>query len=313
MKNKRGIFSFVWLFAIFAGIAILILSIYGAVKVTRTQEFVSDTEIAKQLTILTDPIEAGFAQTTTATLSLPGPTRIRNICGSINFGHNYLSSSTYNRKKWSAYGVETKTSDKYIFSEEIIEGEKIHIISEKFSYPYKVSDVLVMVPDTNTYCFNNAPEEIKTQIDSWRIDTLIAGNCSENDKAIQVCFESSKCDIGIYGACKNCESKYEYGTIMDERSVKKYVEGLMFAALFSDSENYDCNIERLMYRTSKVAQVFIDRIPLASSRDCSSNLGVQLINFRTLTENATSQDLPNLKVLADELDNRASLEVCRPW
>jgi len=60
--KKRGQFNFVWLFAIIAGGAILVLAIYGATKAGDSQRFQTDTEIAKELAILTDPLQVGFAE-----------------------------------------------------------------------------------------------------------------------------------------------------------------------------------------------------------------------------------------------------------
>ena len=51
--RKKGEFNFNILFAIIAGGAILVLAIYGAVKIGNTQRFQTDTEIAKKLSILT--------------------------------------------------------------------------------------------------------------------------------------------------------------------------------------------------------------------------------------------------------------------
>jgi hypothetical protein len=311
--KKNGEYGFVWLFAIFAGIAILVFAIYGAIKVTQTQSFVTDTEIAKQLTILTDPVEAGFAQTVSAFIGFSGPTRIRNRCDSIDFGSNYISVSTESRGKWSAYGVETGISDKYIFSPQVVEGERVNIISEKFSFPFKVSDVLVFVSDSNTYCFTDAPEDTKMIIDSWKIDNIATGNCSEYENVVEICFGKSGCDISVYGDCKNCNSEYEYGTVVDSKITKQYSNGLMFAAIFSDSESYSCNVKRLLYRTSKISEILSEKISFSSSRGCHSNLASELSVFKSITQNATMKDLPYLQTLSDELSRMENGEACGLW
>ena len=59
---KRGQFNFVWLFAIVAGGAILFLAVYGALRFGETAEFQSATEVAKSIAIITDPLQAGFAE-----------------------------------------------------------------------------------------------------------------------------------------------------------------------------------------------------------------------------------------------------------
>ena len=60
-ESRRGQFNFVWIFAIFAGGAILALAIYGAVQTGDMMRFGSDTEAGKSISILTDPMQAGFA------------------------------------------------------------------------------------------------------------------------------------------------------------------------------------------------------------------------------------------------------------
>jgi hypothetical protein len=61
MNYSRGEFNFVLLFAIFAGVAILILAIYGASQFASTGRFQTSTLVAKQLDILKDTFKSGFA------------------------------------------------------------------------------------------------------------------------------------------------------------------------------------------------------------------------------------------------------------
>ena len=67
MKERRGInrkaqFNFVWMFALIAGGAILFLAIYGALKVGEGERYEADTAIAKSLSFLIDPLQAGFSE-----------------------------------------------------------------------------------------------------------------------------------------------------------------------------------------------------------------------------------------------------------
>lgn len=60
IKNKKGMeFSFVWLFAILAGTAILFLAIYGAISVGKGMSNSQNTLVAKELTVISDSLQAG--------------------------------------------------------------------------------------------------------------------------------------------------------------------------------------------------------------------------------------------------------------
>ncbi|MCS6954770.1 MAG: hypothetical protein NZM44_00220, partial [Candidatus Calescibacterium sp.] len=58
---KKAEFNFVWIFAILAGIAIMILMIYGAIKTGTTIIYFQDTDLTKQIISHLDPFQAGFA------------------------------------------------------------------------------------------------------------------------------------------------------------------------------------------------------------------------------------------------------------
>ena len=123
-KKKRAEFNFVWLFAIIAGIAILILSIYGATQVGQNIEVENEASIAKKLTILTDPLEAGFTSATFGTITFQRETEIRNECHDIGFGESSISAKTKSDINTgnTKFSVPVSSSEKYIFSQEVDSG-----------------------------------------------------------------------------------------------------------------------------------------------------------------------------------------------
>ena len=92
--DKRGEFGFVWIFAIIAGISILLLSIYGATKIGEPLRAESDAAIGKKLTVFTDPLEAGFTSATFGMIEFQQETKIQNFCNPIGFGDNSISASS---------------------------------------------------------------------------------------------------------------------------------------------------------------------------------------------------------------------------
>ena len=81
---KKGQFNFAWMFAIVVGVAILFFAIFGAMKTVDTARFQSDTEIAKSISVITDPLQAGFAEGSFGKIVFRQETRINNLCFNIN-------------------------------------------------------------------------------------------------------------------------------------------------------------------------------------------------------------------------------------
>ena len=99
----------------------------------------------------------------------------------------------------------------------------------------------------------------------------------------------------------------------------KYVGNLMFAAIFSDKLIYDCNVERLMYRTGKIAEELIDKADLMNARNCNTNLKSDLTVWHELTINASVDDLMSLRTIANTIERKnsgggvSSGELCGMW
>ena len=125
-------FNFTWLFAIVAGAAILVLAVYGAVKIGDTQRYKTDTEIAKKISVITEPLQAGFAEGTFASIEFKSETKINNYCSSDDFGKNDISVATRSRigEEWLPAGGETSVHNKYIFSNPLESGKKFYVFSK---------------------------------------------------------------------------------------------------------------------------------------------------------------------------------------
>ena len=92
MMNKKADFNFVWLFAIIAGTAFLILAVFFAVKLGGTFKTAGDVSLAKSLEVLTDPLQAGFASGSTGRITFQKSSQINPTCfNDDGFGYHLIS------------------------------------------------------------------------------------------------------------------------------------------------------------------------------------------------------------------------------
>ena len=313
--EKKGQFSFAWIFAIIAGGAILFLAIYGALQTADTERFRQDTEIAKSISILTDPLQAGFAESSFGKISFNQETRINNICFDEEFGKNDISVSARSSvgKPWNNPGGAISVRNKYIFSDEKNTGKEYYIFSKTFEFPYEVSDLLFITP--KNYCFLTPPEKVIEDLEGLNIPNIqlaeTTGNCTLTEQ-VKVCFGNGiDCDITVSGTCyQNCDSEYDEGKVTKEGGEKKFVGNLMYAAIFSEKNIYECNVKRLYYRSEKIAEVLIKKADLMDARGCDSNLETSLAQWINGLTDQTSEDLINLNQAVEILNKENSRESC---
>ena len=312
--RKKGQFNFVWLFAILAGAAILVLAIYGAMKAGDSIRFQTDTEIAKSISIISDPLQAGFSEGSFGKILFKQETRINNFCFDEEFGKHRISVSTKSNigEEWNIPGEQVPINNKYIFSSDTFSGKEYYVFSKPFEFPYKVADLIFLTSER--YCFLNAPDEIVEEIEGMSIPNIEIGNCTYED-TVRVCFGSgSDCDVKVRGSClSGCRSVYDRGSVEKYGSNMNYVGNLMYGAIFSDEGIYNCNVRRLMYRTGMIARELIDKADLMDARNCNTNLKIDLVYWDSATISATVNDLSGLYSIAKNLEKKNNGEICRLW
>jgi len=292
----------------------LVLAIYGAMQTGDVMKLESNTEAGKSISILTDPLQAGFAEGSFGTISFRDNTRINNFCYDGGVGKNDISVSTRSNigTEWNSPGEPSSIYNKYIFSEDRLEGSDYYVFSKSFDFPYKVADLIFLMSES--YCFLNAPNEVEDEIVGLGIKNIEVGEC-EDIGAERVCFGGgSDCDVIVYGSCSsNCESIYDSGKVVKGSEEMSYVGSLMYGAIFSSEDIYNCNVERLMFRTSKVAKVFSEKVDLMGARGCDSNLKGDLVSWSGMTGNSSSDGLASLRSAGNSLDRKNSREICGVW
>lgn len=319
VKNKEGAleFSFTWIFAIIAGMFILFLAIYGVTKVIDISRSSQGAQTAMSIGILTNPLESSFDTAKRVLMKTSVETKIYTDCSANNlFGKQIIGISEKTYNKWG--DKETHSfSNKYIFSKNPVEGKTFYLFSKPFEFPFKVADLIYLTSTQDKYCFKNAPENIKTEIKD-----LTGNNLSANEnffiktsdcpsESINVCFNvgGNNCDVNV-----NTNLKY-----VEKNTEKMYYEGdsLMYAAIFSNKEDYECQLDRLMQRIGQLSDIYRDKSNLILQKTgCDSGLSVELVLLKNTAENfGNSENLNTISSLSEEISrlNDNNYEGCGLW
>lgn len=315
-KNKKGFeFSFAWIFSIIVGAVILFLAIYFSGKIINVGEYKLNTETAKQLSIIYDPLETGMAAGKKISCAeFRKNTRIFNDCFDYgNFGRQEIKLSSESFGKWSKQGGKVELKNKYVFSNGVETGKRFCFFSLPFNMPFKVSEMIFMF--AGDYCFVNPPYSIRDEIEDLGIENVNIADDEDECVGKSVCF-GSDCDISVYGLCSNCEDEFEYGYVNkeNERGEERvyYAGNLIYAAIFSSQEIYECNLKRLMSRLSHLSELYYDESVFLSSRCQTGDIGLLQLSDVALSLNS-SQEILILKEIAEDVKLRHEDLVCKIW
>jgi len=296
--NKRGFeFSFTWLFAIIVGAVIIFIAIFAATNFIQSSRLESDAKVAEQLGILLNPVETNLEDARYAVISFPTETRFISRCRETgNFGRQIISTSLKSGlgEEFTSETTENFFFNKYIFSEEQQDVKELYLLVKPFEMPYKTADLIFAYSDE--YCFVNPSSEIKEDIESLNPAKI---NISDSDElcprnSVRVCFNSfsGNCDISVDLNRKSVEKEEEI----------LYYEGeLVYGAIFSAPEIYECQIKRLMKRSSELAYLYAAKSDFLQGKGCSSSLGEELRRFAVLGSGINSS--AELDIIANEAEN----------
>ncbi len=306
--NKKGFqMSFAWLFAIIVGGFILFLTIYGATKLMDGGQQEQAAKTGKEIEVLLNPIETSFESGKSASIYLPVESRIYNKCdNSGEFGTQYIELSQKSFNKWTQTDLTAGTPNKYIFSNNYVEGKTFYLFSKPFRLPFKVADVIYMTSSLDEYCFLEPNEDITKEILDLNQANIKLGQCQED--AITVCFESgADCDIRV---------NY-YGKYVEKQGQQMYFEtdALMYAAIFSDKEVYECHVKRLLQRVENLAELYRSKESfLASHGSCSIDVSSELIQLGNLANSIQSSErLFQLNNIVENIEISNDRATCELW
>ncbi|MEK6800752.1 MAG: hypothetical protein AABY05_02365 [Nanoarchaeota archaeon] len=328
-SNKRGFeFSFSWIFAFIAGAMIIFLAVYAANRLVSTNDFVEQAKRGKEIGILLNPIETNLEGAKYTRIIVPEETTIFNGCENSGiFGKQKISvalKSSINEEEKESAGVESSFKNKYLFSRKSIKSKKeFYVLSKPFKFPFKIGDIMIMWSDKEEYCFVNAPEDIKKELnDSLKLDMVSFSRTSEKcaSGSKKVCFppRGENCDIEVSFNSKsisfNEDKKTVYFTYFDDSD--KY--SLLYAGIFSDPEVYECQIKRLMGRASELSSLYEDKSVYLQQQKCgSANLIGDLESYRAESKSMVNDDSSlrikddNFNSLVIQLEEKNAKLICK--
>ena len=107
---------------------------------------------------------------------------------------------------------------------------------------------------------------------------------------------------------------YDYLEFWKDNKRLYYVDDLLFAAIFSSSDNYECNVKRIKNRFNELAGIYLNKIEIIKRKNCEPTLGpklLELLAFRV--EN--SKDLLLFHDKIEEIDqiNARAKDGCRVY
>ena len=308
-NDRRGIqLSFAWIFAIVAGAFIIFLAVYGVTKVIDTGGQSNSAQTGKEIGVLLNPLETGFGESTTTLLSVSVDTQIQNRCSDLGkFGVQTISVSQKNFGKWSPTNLGSSFENKYLFSENNIEGTDFFLFSKSFNFPFKVADLVYITSSKDNYCFIDSPSEIVEELNDLNQDNIFTANCPSG--SINVCFDSlddslQECDVQVRRGRK------EVGK--DGTLVYFETDALMYAAIFSDADIYECQVQRLMKRTGELLSIYDGKDRIISEQGCNSDF--DLLSLRSaITDVKSSEEIFTVVGEVNNLDRDNDRARCQLW
>lgn len=318
IKNKNGAleFSFAWIFAIIAGLFIIFLAIYGVTKFIGLENAAGNAESAKGIGVLTNPLESSFEALTRTMMITPVETRIYTTCSNNSlFGEQAIRTSIKMNNKWSDEGVDVGFQNKYIFSKDPVEGKNFYLFSESFEVPFKVADLIYITSANDKYCFLNSPSNVEEEIkalkgteDSTTENFFLFTNsvdCPEG--SIKVCFKR-----GV----RNCPIEvYPNFVVKDGKTMYYQGNALMYATIFSNKEDYECQLDRLVGRAEELYKIYADKSKFVFMKTgCDSGMGVDLLlMLNTMKNFQNSNDLSQIYSMSSDINKQNGNSECRLW
>jgi len=305
--NKKGFeMSFSFIFAIIVGGFILFLAIFAISKFSSNQIQTQDVKTMKSIEVLANSFELGYENSTITQIQLPSDSRIYSYCNNLgSFGEQELILRSKYYDKWSERGSGIISKNKYFFFEEPLQSKSIIVFSKPFDFPFKVATLNYFIPSSQEYCFMDPPTWIKEELEKTQLSNFVIDDCQSN--SIKICFEEDKdiCNVIVY-------LKENY---VEKDSQRYYFSGtaLMFAGIFSEKEQYECQVKRLMQRTDSLTDLYLGKINFDLAQGCSANQQIDLIELKNFV--STLEDSYDLTKAPDfkNMLNKNSRSPCPTW
>lgn len=291
--NKKAQ-QYSWIFSLIIGAIIIFLALFSAGKYTETSGLKEQAELVREFDILLNPF-ASIGSIATMTLSksikMPDDVQMRFTCNA-NFNYDEINLRTKRRGDWDDW-LENgfKVRDKYIFSEDL-EGREFWLFAKPFEMPWRVDD-LIYITD-NSYCFEDAPENIKREIQALKADVISLKEDGCIPGSIEVCFGIRSCEINV---------NYQLETVKkDGKTLLFSDDALMYGAIFSNAELYECNFNRLIQRIKTQIDINLEKAKIMEGKGC--NTGGLQSSLMSMAGAFEGKLIGNFKSIAEEVDKR---------
>ena len=307
--NKKAVIEFGWLFAVIVGALILFLAFYFVGTNLLSQKYEQGTIQAHSLEILLNPFSqfGEIKLISQDTIALDQLSTVNISCDiSTNAGDLGYNEITLVTKGQS--GIPKTVYDKYIFAEHDLTTKKFQALSVPLEMPWRVADVIILWPYDKKYCFVNMPN-IKETLGDTETGLNISSLSFPTSKtlcpsgSVTVC--TSGCDITINSATnkvtKHGQSFYFAG------------EALMYAAIFSSKDTYDCNFKRIASRLYSQATIYEKKAFALSGKGCTTlppSLGALKTKASELTKQINSGNVETLSQAANAIDQANNIADC---
>jgi len=320
MKNKKAQLniSFGWIFAIIVGAFIIFLTIYGVNKFMGISSAQQSAEGGRSIEVLLNPLESSFESSQEVRIFVPTETRIISSCDSEDglFGSQKIRTQqkVFNSYTSDENSIEITLENKYIFMERPVEGEEFFAFTRQYEFPsdrdyefpFKIADLIYLVSTDKEYCFVNPSRDIEEDILDLDYEGFVVDDCSDN--SVRICFnQGSDCDVEVYsGSGKILKGNEEI-----------YFEGdaLMYAGIFSDAEEYECQLHRLVNRAKQILVLYKEKSVIQEKQGCRRELEDEIDSFLNVLENyEDSKDIFYVGVKSREVNKlNSNLGDCKLW
>lgn len=321
MKSKKGGLQFGWIFAVIVGAVILFLAFYFVGQLMMEGRIESETVSARSLDIVLMPLShfGELGAVTAYLLKLPQTSKIELSC-ELPSSFNPLGSNSIllvAEQKEAGVGIPKKVYDKYLFGENLNKTPKkrFQSLTKSVEMPWRIVDLTMLWPADRNYCFVSAPDRIEQELG----DAITGLNISsisfdETDcNGANVCFKpGTNCDVEVSNSQQEGTGIVTKKLPGKPRESLNYAgDALMYAAIFSDSEIYNCNLQRIGKRLELEIEVYEKKAKILTVEGCPT---VPLSDFKALVANTDldfSSKLPQIWLKAKGIKQRNNYAECK--
>jgi len=291
-KNKKGFeMSFSMIFSLIAGAVILFLAIYATMRFIDVGKESTYAEAAKSIDNYLGNLVTGIAEGVSTKISFRKETRVMFSCYLPDNANNPFGKQTIGfseesgiRETWYNSTTKITRKNKYIFANNTEQGKKIFIFIKPFYMGFKVDDLIIM--SSSTYCFVRGgtpdPSRIIEDLENLQMENVkVVDNINECGKGnITVCFGDG-CDINVYSDSYSSQGydEYETGYVQKGSDLFNYAGNLLYGAIFSSKNIYDCNLARLGEKTATLSELYLGKISQVESKGCDSRIETELYSL----------------------------------